>query len=132
MLRNEYTRDADTMRAWFQDGDIFVVDRGHRDAVPMLNAMGIYVKMPSILEPEQRQLFTEQANKSRLAIKIRWIIEARNGHIKSIFKFFAQTVIMPNLGDFFRIAGAIINRYHPLVHMEGANLQLAQQLLTRS
>ncbi|EZA50292.1 hypothetical protein X777_11303 [Ooceraea biroi] len=50
-------------------------------------------------------------------------------------KFFAQTVIMPhvtNLGDFFRIAGAIINRYHPLIHMEGANFQLAQQLLTRS
>ncbi|XP_011263507.2 uncharacterized protein LOC105255738 [Camponotus floridanus] len=135
MLRNEYARDGDAMRAWFQDGDIFVVDRGYRDTMPMLEALGIHVKMPPILEPGQRQFSTEQANKSRLVTKTRWIIEARNDHIKSVFKFFAQTVIMPhvtNLGDFFRIAGAIINRYHPLVHMEGANFQLAQQLLARA
>lgn len=111
MFRNEYSRDGDVMRAWFQNGDILVVDRGYRDAIPMLEALGIHVKMPSILEPGQRQFSTEQANESRLVTKTRWIIEARNGHIKNIFKFFAQTVIMPhvtNLGDFFRIARTII------------------------
>ncbi|EFN63420.1 hypothetical protein EAG_13279, partial [Camponotus floridanus] len=89
MLRNEYARDGDAMRAWFQDGDIFVVDRGYRDTMPMLEALGIHVKMPPILEPGQRQFSTEQANKSRLVTKTRWIIEARNDHIKSVFKFFA-------------------------------------------
>lgn len=34
-----------------------------------------------------------------------------------------------NLSDFFRIAEEIINRYHSLIHMESANLQLVQQLL---
>ncbi|EZA52958.1 hypothetical protein X777_07635 [Ooceraea biroi] len=79
MLRNEYARDGDARRAWFQDGDILVVDRGYRDVKPILEALRIHVKMPSILEPGQRQFFTEQANESRLVTKTRWIIEARKG-----------------------------------------------------
>lgn len=31
MLRNEYERDVDSIRKWFQDHDIFIVDRGYRD-----------------------------------------------------------------------------------------------------
>lgn len=71
---NEYARDGDAMRAWFQDGDI--LDRGYQDAIPMLEALEIRVKMPSILKPGQRQFSTEQANESRLVTKTKWIIEA--------------------------------------------------------
>jgi len=43
--------------------------------------------MPPYLELGQHQLNTE-ANKVRLITKTRWIVEARNGHMKSVFKFF--------------------------------------------
>lgn len=42
-------------------------------------------------------------------------VESRNGHIKLIFKFFQDTILMAHLihlGDFYCIAGAIINRYY--------------------
>jgi len=34
-----------------------------------------------------------------------------------------------HLGEFYNIAGAVINRYHPLVLMEEANAELARELL---
>lgn len=37
-----------------------------------------------------------------------------------------------NIGDFYRIAGGIINRYHELIQMEGADAKLALTLLARS
>lgn len=55
---------------------------------------------------------------TRLVTKTRWIVEMRNGHIKSIFKFLDGVVHMyhlEHLGDLYNIAGAIINKYHPLV-----------------
>ena len=67
--------------------------------------------------------------------KSRWIVEARNGHIKTIFKFYQQVVQIqhfPNLVNFCRIAGAIINRYHPLIFMEGANAEMVNKLLENS
>lgn len=135
ILNNEFQRDADNMRGWFHDGDIFILDRGYRDAQPLLRELGIEYKMPAFLGPQQKQLFTEEANESRLVTKTRWIIETRNGHIKSMFKFFDHTIIMPHLhhlGEFYNIAGAIINRYHPLVLMEEANAGLARELLDKS
>ena len=123
------------MRQWFQDGDIFVLDRGYRDAQPLLRELGIDYRMPALLECHQKQLSTEEANESRLVTKTRWIVETRNGHIKSIFKFFNHIINMHHihhLGEFYNIAGAIINKYHPLISMEGANAELAQELLHKS
>lgn len=60
------------MQEWFQQEDIFVIDRGYRDAVLMLQRMGIDYKMPALLQQEQRQLTTEAANNSRIVIKLRW------------------------------------------------------------
>lgn len=129
MLRNEFERDNQIMRNWFQNEDIIIVDRGYRDACPMLAELGIHVKMPSFLEPGKRQLTTEQANQSRLITKTRWIVESRSGHIKTVFKFFANTIIFPhvnNLVDFYHIEGAILNR---MIEMAGADEDLAQRLL---
>lgn len=66
--------------------------------------------------------------------KLRWIVEARNGDIESIFKFLQQIVQiqhLPYLGDFYRIAGAIINRQHHVILMEGADVELAQEMINR-
>ena len=91
--------------------------------------------MPELLEEGQRQLTTEQANNSRLVTKTQWIVESRNGHLKSIFKFLAQVIRIQHvnhIGDYYRIAGAIINRYHEPIHMEGATAELALTLRQRS
>lgn len=88
ILENEFERDAKRMEDWFRDGDILIVDRGYRDATELLARLGIIWKMPTLLQQGRNQLTTEEANDSRLVTKTRWIVEARNGHIKSIFKFF--------------------------------------------
>lgn len=135
ILQNEFELNVRGMREWFRDGDIVIVDRGYRDARPLLEGLGITCKMPSLLPQGQRQLSTHEANQSRLVTKTRWVVEARNGHLKSVFKFFQNTIRIPhvpNLGEFLRIAGAIINKYHPLIYMEEADENLARELLQRA
>lgn len=63
------------MNEWFQAGDILILDRGYRDAIPLLNSKGIIHKMPGMLKPGQKQLTTEEANQTRLVTKIRWKVE---------------------------------------------------------
>lgn len=81
-------RDAQTLSNWFQNGDIFLVDREYRDVVPLLQHLRIDYKMPALLERGQRQLSTEDANHTKLVTKNRWLVEARNGHLRMIFKIF--------------------------------------------
>ncbi|XP_043464129.1 uncharacterized protein LOC122499719 [Leptopilina heterotoma] len=135
ILRNEFDRDNDRMSEWFQEGSIMIVDRGYRDATEMLTNRGIIWKMPALLRPPQRQLTTDEANQSRLITKSRWIVEMRNGHLKTMFKFLGNIILHPhihNLNEFYQIAGAIINRFHPTIHIEGANAELAARMLRRA
>lgn len=135
LLRNEYRRDTEMIRNWFQENDIFVVDRGYRDAIPMLQELGIDHRMPTNVRAGNQQLSVEEANGNRLITKTRWIVEARNGHFKSIFKFFSEVISMNHavhLQDFYKICGAIINKYHDPVLMRGADIAQAEMLLQRS
>lgn len=134
ILRAEFDRDGAALRNWFQDGDIFIVDRGYRDVIPFLETLGISHKMPAFLQRRERQFDAEVANTNRLITKIRWIVEARNGHLKSIFKHLGNTFNIQNarhLGDDYRICGAIINKYHPLIIMENATVEVARTMLQR-
>lgn len=122
ILIEEFRGNLTGIRDWFQDGDIAIVDRGYRDSLQYLQDLGIRHRMPPFLLPNQRQLTTEDANEARLITKTRWIVEARNGHIKSKFKFFRNQIPMqhvPNVGHFFRICCAIINAYSPTITMGG-------------
>lgn len=135
MLRNEYQRDTEMIRNWFQENDIFVVDRGYRDAIPMLRQLGIDHRIPSNVRAGELQLSVEEANTNRLITKTRWIVEARNGHFKSIFNFFSEVISVHHavhLGEFYKICGAIINKYHDPVVMRGADIAQAENLLERS
>lgn len=112
-LRNEFNNDED-INDWFGEGDIIIIDRGYRDVIPLLEESGLICRMPPLLEAGEHQLSTEDANESRVITKTRWIVEARNGHLKSKFKLLnniQQIHVIPNVGDFYRISGAIINRY---------------------
>ncbi|XP_051176697.1 uncharacterized protein LOC127291551 [Leptopilina boulardi] len=135
MLANEMEVGHPGLRDWFREGDIILVDRGYRDALPLLENLGINHKMPAFLERGQRQFDTLTANESRLITKSRWMVEAKNGHFKTVFKFFQGTVTITHvihIGDFYKIAGAILNAYRDTIHMAGANRQLAEQMLEKS
>ena len=135
IMRHEFQRDGDSLGNWLQNRDIVLVDRGYRDVVPLLQRLGIQCEMPALLQCSQQQLSTEDANSSRIVTKNRWVVESRNGHLRSIFKFFDKTMNMQharNLNQFYRIAGAIINRYHPVITMQNATPELARQILERA
>lgn len=94
--------------------------------------------MPALLQTVQRQLHTEDANNSRLVTKLRWIVEARNGHIRrylnSLSKLSKSNTfqILAISISIYRITGAIINKYHPPILMEGADTEMAQEILERA
>lgn len=84
IFKNEFERDAAGLRVWLRRGDIIIADRGYRDVVPFLEEEGICKILP-VLQRGESQHSTEAANKSRLITKSRWVVESRNGHIKTIF-----------------------------------------------
>ena len=91
-----------------------VVDRGFRDAIGVMQSLGLDVVMPPFLE-HRRQFTTQESNKSRCVTKIRWVVEAVNRRIKE-FKYFANTVqnsSLMYLQDDLSIACALINCYRP-------------------
>jgi hypothetical protein len=121
------------LRQWLQEDYIIIVDRGYRDAINLLGNLGLECKVPPLLlvVRGQRQYSTEEANTARLVTKTRWIVEARNGHIKLLFKFFRGQIPIhhvPHIGSYFRIACAIINRYFPPIEMQGATAELADSM----
>ncbi|KYM99340.1 hypothetical protein ALC62_09925 [Cyphomyrmex costatus] len=135
ILLRELETDVNNMRNWFQRGDIFIIDRGYRDAVSTLQRIGLQIEMPSLLYRDQSQLTTEQANNTRIVSKSRWIVEARNGHLKSIFKFFDGSISTSHifhLRDFLLIAGAIINKFFEPVTMPDATVDLAENMRQRA
>ncbi|XP_058806543.1 uncharacterized protein LOC131672967 [Phymastichus coffea] len=135
ILLNELNRDVNGMQNWFQEGDIVIVDRGYQNSIQTLQGIGLITRMPPLLDRNQNQFRTEEANESRIVTKTRWIVEARNGHLKSIFSFFSNTIPTShatNLSDFLRIAGAIINRYYGPINMPNANEALANHMLEQA
>ncbi|RVE41952.1 hypothetical protein evm_013392 [Chilo suppressalis] len=106
-------------RQLFQPNDVFILDRGFRDAIPLLERLGYQIHKPESLISGQTQLSSEQANKSRKVTLCRWVVEVINGRFKRDFKLFRQrffNIASPHLMDDFKIAAALINKYH--IHIE--------------
>jgi len=109
---------GETLMTIMRRGDVVLVDRGFRDAVDHLTALGLEVRMPD-LRCGNKPLTTEQANRTRLITSCRYIVEVRNGHLKQCFRQFDK--VWPNqsirhMMIDFRIACAILNVYHPVIH----------------
>lgn len=62
--------NAEQMKEWVREGDIFVVDRGFRDSGEILNDLGITMEMPTFPPKGATQLQTKDANCSRLVTKV--------------------------------------------------------------
>lgn len=99
-----------------QNNDVFILDRGFRDVVEFLSNKGFDVKMPALIQrsSNKSQLTTAEANASRLVTALRFVVEARNGHLKGIWKIFSMTwssIPLKHLDVDVRICAALLNRY---------------------
>lgn len=130
------TSDATIMNAYIENeinpihyvlhnNDTFVLDRGFRDAISILETWGYQAYMPPTKLRSEGQLSTVEANKSRLVTIVRWVVEVVNGWIKRDFKIFRQEYFnraMTHLFVDIRIAAALLNTFrepekdHPRAH----------------
>ena len=70
ILNHMFKSNIEDIRNWFHEEDIFIVDRGFRDSIDMLEELGIHAKMPSLPRRGEKQLSTSAANASRLVTKV--------------------------------------------------------------
>ncbi|XP_060085720.1 uncharacterized protein LOC132565127 [Ylistrum balloti] len=100
------------IKEWIQENDVFVVDRGFRDSMDLLQQLGIQTEMPSFSK-QRKQHTTGESNASRLVTKIRWVVEAVNGRLKT-WKYLDRVLPnsqIPYIGDIVRIVCAIFNKF---------------------
>ena len=64
------TKNVENVKEWIQEDDVFVVDRGFRDSLDLLEDLGIQAKMPTFMKKGQGQMSTEDANSSRMVTKV--------------------------------------------------------------
>ena len=91
-----------------------VLDRGFRDSLGVLKALGIDTAMPSFLGRGRRQFDVYNANRSRFITKLRWVVESVNTRLKK-FQWFNQTIqnsSLPSVTDYIAIVAALTNFFH--------------------
>ena len=99
---------------YLEQNDAFILDRGFRDAVPLLETYGYDVHMPPTKRRGETQLTCEEANKSRLVTLCRWVVETINGRFKRDFKIFRYRVFnraLPSTMTDYKIAAVLINAF---------------------
>lgn len=104
-----------------REKDIFVVDRGFRDALPSLHQEGIETLMPALMDKSKKQFDDTEANHTRKVTLTRWVVEAVNGRLKNKFKFFDMVIPChyfnrdcdTKLTRFVKIACALMNAFCP-------------------
>ena len=74
------------LRQWVEQGDqVVIADKGFVSVVPYLTKLGLECYHPSLSRGKQDSV--EEANKTRMVTKVRWVVEAYHGRLKK-FKFF--------------------------------------------
>ena len=119
------------LKLFFQKEDILIVDRGFRDAISVLNDLGIHVLMPA-LKGKRSQLTTKEANDSRCVTKLRWVVEAVHGLIKQKFKLLDRKLdnkMLPQTGRLMRIASYLHNVYGAKLNSEVKENRLRRRKL---
>lgn len=107
-------REGSALRSYFRDDDVFILDRGFRDCISLLEGCGYRTCMPESLLEGEHQLTTAQANRSRCVTICRWVVEAVNGHFKRDYKLFRQECFhrsLPHMMQNFEIAAALLNNF---------------------
>lgn len=118
-IMNDIVNNQDSPFHWlYRSGDVFILDRGFRDAMENLQSCGYIPHMPETKCSNETQLTTDQANKSRLITIYRWVVEVVNGRFKRDFRLLRNiynNIALRNMFDYFRIAAAISNCFHVLI-----------------
>jgi hypothetical protein len=58
------------IKGFVKDNDIFVVDRGFRDSLTLLEDLGIKAAMSSFMKKDEKQMSDIDANTSRMVTKV--------------------------------------------------------------
>lgn len=94
-------------------GDIFILDRGFRDVKSHLESKGFRVLIPA-LKGKRKQLTTAESNESRFVTKIRWVVEAVHGMIKSknhLLGYKFDNKMISKVGAYYQIASFLLNLF---------------------
>lgn len=134
-ITKHFLTSNEDSKQWFRNGDVFLVDRGFRDAVEFLENNNISVRMPPFLKKKEKQHSTEDANLSRMITKVRWIVEAVNGRVKKwklLDKVLPNTLV-PSIGDFVRITCSLCNKYRPpIANNTEEDVKWANEMLNKA
>lgn len=119
-MRHLFEIENAPLREYFRPNYVFLLYRGFRDAIDLLNSFGFNVYKPETLSEGETQLSTIKANKSRLVTLCTWVVEVVNGRFKRDWKILRNkyfNIGSRNLIDDFKVAGAIpmINHFHPVL-----------------
>ncbi|XP_045781575.1 uncharacterized protein LOC123878448 [Maniola jurtina] len=115
IMSNEFSDETKPLRQYFQPGDIFILDRGFRDCLPLLEQNNYSVHTPASLQEGENQLSTLAANQSRMVTICRWVVEAVNSIFKQSFKLLRHeffNVASRHAMTDFTVAAALINKFH--------------------
>lgn len=118
IIKHEFSNESFPLREYFREGDIFLLDRGFRDSIPLLQNLNYSVHYPLSVEQGETQMSTINANESRKVTLCRWVVEVVNGRFKRDFKLLRQEYCnkySKNLMHDFEVAAALINRFHPVL-----------------
>ena len=82
----------------------------------VLQKSGYDTKMPLFMKKDKKQYTTDEANRTRLATKVRWVIESANGRVKQWHPFsnVVPNTMIEKIGNYFEIVCALINCYRPV------------------
>lgn len=119
-ILNKIMTDETETLAYLQPGDVMVLDRGFRDSLDLLHEKKFVVKMPSFTNTHNinASLTSSQANFSRLVTKVRYTVETRNGHLKTVWKLFDSVwcnLSIPHMMHDLKIAAALLNKFFNVI-----------------
>ena len=130
IMNHILTNKSQHFKRVFKPSDVFIVDRGFRDANEVLKN-SYKVAMPVCVPLKQSQLTSLQANQTRLVTKVRYKIEVVNGILKRNKllnnKRFNST--LPDGLDDWKIAVAIFNEFFiPIESDQESSILIAQRM----
>ena len=86
ILNHMLCTNVEDLKGWFQEDDVFVVDRGFWDSLDLLKELVINAEMPRLLSKGEKQMTSLDANASRLVTKVSYSSMYVCWHLKKINK----------------------------------------------
>lgn len=133
-ILNQILLEPNNIFQSLHDGDVMIVDRGFRDCVRELQKRFV-VKIPALTKKSNNQLTNKQANDSRTVTKTRFVVEARNTHIKNKWTHLngiSEYQSIPYLMKDFNIAAALVNAFGAKIISDANDWErMAVQMLTQ-